>query len=71
MSRTPAHILELPTAERVEIAQEIWDSVVEHPDRLPVTEAQRAELERRWRALQESPDAGESWEDVEKSLHSE
>lgn len=68
MHRVPAQILELPAEDRVELAQQIWESVVEHPESLPVTAAQRDELERRWRAFEKDPDAGEPWEDVKKSL---
>ncbi|HEX6100884.1 MAG TPA: addiction module protein [Thermoanaerobaculia bacterium] len=68
MSRVPAQILELPAEERVELAQEIWESVVEHPEALPITRAQREELERRWRAFEQRPDEGEPWEDVQRSL---
>ena len=61
-------ILDLPPAERVEIAQEIWESVFDHPENLPLTQAQKDELERRWRAFKRNPDEGEPWEDVKKSL---
>ena len=72
MSRSPLdEILELPTAQRVEIAQEIWESVFEHPDDVFLTSAQKEELERRWRAFEENPDEGEPWEDVKQSLLSE
>jgi putative addiction module component (TIGR02574 family) len=64
-------ILELPAVERVELAQQIWESVFDHPDALPLTAAQREELERRWQAFQDRPDEGEPWEDVRKSLLSE
>jgi putative addiction module component (TIGR02574 family) len=68
MSRVPTSILELPAEERVELAQEIWESVVEHPEALPLTRGQREELERRWQAFEQRPDEGESWEDVKRSL---
>jgi putative addiction module component (TIGR02574 family) len=68
MSRVPSEIFELPAADRVEIAQEIWESVVDHPEALPLTSAQRNELERRWRAFERHPDEGEPWEDVKRSL---
>ena len=68
MSRVPSQILELPAEERVEIAQQIWESVVDHPESLPITAAQRDELERRWQAFQENPDEGEPWEDVKRAL---
>lgn len=72
MSRVPIdHILELPAAERVAIVQEIWESMLEHPDDLEITAAQREELERRWVDLQQNPDDSEPWSDVKKSLLSE
>lgn len=72
MTRAPIDaILELPAAERVEVVQKIWESIAAHPENLALTEPQRAELERRWQALQRDPDAGESWEDVKRSLAEE
>ena len=72
MSRTPIEeILELPADTRVQIAQQIWESVAEHPEEVSLTAAQREELERRWKAMQESPDAGEDWESLHAKLLSE
>jgi len=72
MTRPPIdQILELPVAERVEIAQQIWDSVLEHPEAVLLTHAQREELDRRWQAFEQRPDEGEPWEDVKRSLLSE
>ena len=64
-------ILELPATDRVEIAQIIWESVFEHPDAVPLTQAQKDELERRWRAFEQNPDEGEPWDNVKRSLLSE
>jgi hypothetical protein len=36
-----------------------------------ITASQREELERAWLDPQQNPDAGESWEDVQKSLQNE
>ena len=72
MSRVPLdQILELPAADRVEIAQLIWESVFEHPEAVPLTQAQKDELERRWRAFEQNPDEGEPWDEVKRSLLSE
>lgn len=72
MSRVPIdQILELPTAERVAIVQEIWESMIEHPEDVEITAAQREELDRRWLDLQQNPDDGEPWEDVKKSFQNE
>lgn len=68
MRRVPNRILELPTEVRLEIIEEIWESVAEHPESVPLTAAQREDLERRWQAYEEDPDAGVLWEDFEKSL---
>ncbi len=68
MSRLPIdQILDLPAEERVELARQIWESVVEHPEAVPLTAAQRDELERRWQAFDQRPGEGEPWE-VERSL---
>jgi putative addiction module component (TIGR02574 family) len=72
MSRVPIdHILELPTTERVAIVQEIWESMLEHPDDVEITAAQREELERRWIDLQENGDGGKAWSSVKKALQDE
>ena len=72
MSRVPLdRILELPATDRVEIAQLIWESVFEHPETVPLTKAQKDELERRWRAFEQNPDEGEPWDEVKRSLLSE
>jgi putative addiction module component (TIGR02574 family) len=64
-------ILELPTTERVAVVQEIWESMIENPEHVEITAAQREELERRWVDFQRNPDEGESWADVKKSLRDE
>jgi putative addiction module component (TIGR02574 family) len=72
MSQVPIDsILDLPTAERIAIVQEIWESVVDTPELVEITAAQREELERRWIDFQRNPDDGESWSDVKKSLQDE
>jgi putative addiction module component (TIGR02574 family) len=69
MSRVPIEeIFELPAEQRVQIAQQIWESVLRHPETVPLTDAQRAELERRWLDYQANPDEGEPWEDVKRAL---
>lgn len=60
MSALPADdIMRLPIAERLKLAEEIWEGIRAHPDGLPVTEAQRAELDRRLQAHEADPGATE------------
>ena len=61
-------LLDLPAAERIEIAQAIWDSIAADAERWPISDAQRAELDRRLEAYERDPNAGVSWESLKRSL---
>lgn len=54
----------LSIEERLEIAQQLWDSVAEELQQQPLSEAQRCELERRIVAANARPDEGVAWETV-------
>ena len=64
-------ILKLGVSDRIELVEAIWDSVVEDPGALPVTEAQKHELDRRLAEYRVNPKAGRTWEEVRRSLDSE
>jgi putative addiction module component (TIGR02574 family) len=55
----------LSVAERLQLIQEIWDSIEASNDQLPVTDAQRQELDRRLAALEANPQRVVPWEEVE------
>jgi putative addiction module component (TIGR02574 family) len=55
----------LSLAERLQPVQEIWDSVAASAEQLPLTQAQREELDRRLAALQANPGKVTPWEEVE------
>jgi putative addiction module component (TIGR02574 family) len=61
-------IQRLPIAERIKLVGDIWDSIAATESAVPVTEAQRKELERRLKEYERDPRAGKTWEDVKKSL---
>ena len=54
----------LSTEERLELAEQLWDSVAADLEREPLTDAQRAELERRVAAADANPASGVPWEVV-------
>jgi putative addiction module component (TIGR02574 family) len=60
----------LTVAERIELAEAIWDTVAEDAgiDVLPVSEAHRQELDRRLEDLDENRSAGSSWKEVRSRL---
>ena len=55
-------------AERVKLAQDLWDSVAENPNDVPVTPEQREELDRRLQSFEKDSTAGNSWEAIKRSL---
>ena len=58
----------LSTAERIQLAQDLWDSIVDEEDACPLTDAQKAELERRIAKYEKNPLEGSSWEEVKKRI---
>lgn len=67
-SVTLDEVLRLPLPERIEFVQAVWDSVVAEASSVPVTDAQRAELDRRLAALEATPGAERPWSDVLSGL---
>ena len=58
----------LPVEERLALVEQIWDSIAATPDSLPVTDAQRQELDRRLADYRDHPDDVRSWQRVRSSL---
>jgi putative addiction module component (TIGR02574 family) len=54
-------ILNLSVAERIELIGDLWDSLTEIPEAVELTEAQKAELDRRLDAYRKDPATGASW----------
>jgi len=63
-------LLKLPVPERIELAMALWDSIAEPElqDQLPLTEAQKAELDRRLAEHDRNPSRGIPWEEVQRRL---
>lgn len=61
-------LLKLSVAERIQLVEDIWDSISASPEMLPVTAAQKKELDRRLADYRANPTAGRSWEEIRDSL---
>jgi putative addiction module component (TIGR02574 family) len=57
-------ILDLSISERIQLVEDIWDSIAEVPDSLDLTEEQKKELDRRLDSYHQDPTGGSPWEDV-------
>lgn len=66
MSRPAVDIEQLTPAERLDLIERLWDSLSE--DDVPVTDAQRGELERRLDALDREGPIGVPWEQLREEL---
>ena len=51
--------------ERIQLVQEIWDSIAPDVEQLPLSDAQRQELDRRIAALDTDPSNVTPWEVME------
>jgi putative addiction module component (TIGR02574 family) len=60
-------LMELSPAERLELVEELWDSLTPE-DLPPLTDEQMQDLDRRYEALIRDPTRGSSWEDVRARL---
>jgi putative addiction module component (TIGR02574 family) len=54
-------ILDLSVSERIQLVQDIWDSVAEVPESLVLADDEKAEIDRRLNAYHKDPDAGSPW----------
>lgn len=70
MSSVPIEdLLKLSIAERIQLVEDLWDSIAADPSSVPLTEKQRAELDRRLDDQAQNPEAGEPWEAVRERLY--
>ncbi len=61
-------ISQLSIAERIQLAEDLWDSILERQDELPLTDAQKQELDHRLENYQQEPTSGSTWEEVKQRL---
>jgi putative addiction module component (TIGR02574 family) len=61
-------IAQLSVAERIQLAADLWDSISEQKEEIPLTEAQKQELDRRLENYKKNSTHGSSWEEVKNRL---
>jgi putative addiction module component (TIGR02574 family) len=63
-------LLKLPASDRAELAMALWESLSdsEREKELQLTDADRAELDRRWAEHVENPDSAIPWSEVRAKL---
>jgi putative addiction module component (TIGR02574 family) len=63
-----ARLRELPLEERIKLVEDLWDSIAAERGVLPLTEAQRAELDLRLAAYEADKSAGRSPSEVLRDI---
>ena len=59
----------LPLAERIQLVEDLWDSIARsHAEDLPVPEWQKAELRRRKQEYLKNPRSAKPWSEVKRSI---
>ena len=69
MSQSNREFLNLSVAERIQLAEDIWDSIAtENPAVLVLTSGQRQEIQQRIQAHDLNPGDAISWEQIRSEL---
>jgi putative addiction module component (TIGR02574 family) len=68
MNTAITEILQLSVAERVQIVEDIWDSISNTPEELPLSEAEKLKLNQRLESYQQNPNEGIEWKTLKKNL---
>lgn len=68
MSKLAIDIDSLNPDERLRMIEELWDSLNDRPGTVPVTNAQREELDRRLDDLERTGPTGIPWDEVQKRI---
>lgn len=70
MNAELAPLFKLGLSERLQLVEDLWDSIVEEGPSLPVSEETRGELRSRKERFQANPASGLTWEEVKQQARS-
>ncbi|NIR47880.1 addiction module protein [candidate division KSB1 bacterium] len=65
---TAADPLSLSIPERIQLVEDIWDSIASDADSVELTEEEKAIIDKRFEAYHQNPDLGSPWQDVFKRI---
>lgn len=67
-SLLPSNVLELSISERIQLVQDIWDSIAIAPEEVEIPESQKQELSRRLEQYEQNRDRFSKWEDFKQKF---
>ena len=63
-----ANILKLNVSERIQLVEDVWDSIASVPEAMPLTDKQKKEIDQRLAAYHDNPSLGSPWKEVKKRI---
>ena len=65
---TATDALSLSIPERIQLVEDIWDTIVSEPETIELTENEKRIIDERLEAYHKNPELGSVWGDVYKRL---
>ena len=60
----------LPFSEKLQLLEDLWDSIAQDSEQIPILDWQKEELAKRKAAYLNNPDSGSSWEAAKERIQS-
>jgi putative addiction module component (TIGR02574 family) len=60
--------MDLSVAQRIELVEDLWDSIAEMPEKVELTDEQKKILDERLEAFHRNPSEGSPWEVVKERI---
>ena len=64
-------VFELTLSEKLQLVEDLWDSIASVGDRIPVLDWQKEELARKKAAYLQNPNSGSSWEATKERIRNQ
>lgn len=64
-------VFELTLSEKLQLLEDLWDSIAQTPEQIPVLDWQQEELAKRKDAYLLNPNSGSSWESAKQRIRNE
>jgi len=65
---TATDAIELSIPERIQLVEDIWDTIATEAEAIELTEDEKRIIDQRLEAYHRNPDLGSPWEDVYKRI---
>ena len=69
MAKREIDFTKLSIEERLQLVEDIWDSITRDTEALRLSDAQKAELDRRLDQYRQDPESAISWEQIREELN--